>query len=60
MPSYGVLKLILLWLLFGIAFFMSAVLDNMTTTIVMIMMLCKMIANPLPCMPLFGTLLELQ
>ncbi len=40
-------KLILLWLLAGISFFMSAVLDNMTTTIVMIMMLRKMIAKPI-------------
>ena len=39
-------KLKLLWLLATITFFMSAVLDNMTTTIVMIMMLRKIIAKP--------------
>ena len=53
-------KFKLLWIVAIMTFFISAVLDNMTTTIVMIMMLCKMIANPLPCMPLSGTLLELQ
>ena len=37
-------KFKLLWLIAGITFFMSAVLDNMTTTIVMIMMLRKIIA----------------
>ena len=39
-------KFKLLWLMAGITFFMSAVLDNMTTTIVMIMMLRKIIAKP--------------
>lgn len=39
-------KLKLLWLLAGITFFMSAVLDNMTTTIVMIMVLRRMIEVP--------------
>lgn len=39
-------KFRLLWLMTGITFFMSAVLDNMTTTIVMIMMLRKIIAKP--------------
>lgn len=39
-------KFRLLWLMAGITFFMSAVLDNMTTTIVMIMMLRKIIAKP--------------
>ena len=39
-------KFKLLWLMATITFFMSAVLDNMTTTIVMIMMLRKMIAKP--------------
>ena len=40
-------KITLLWLMSCIAFFMSAVLDNMTTTIVMVMMLRKMIEKPL-------------
>ena len=40
-------KIKLLWVMAGITFFMSAVLDNMTTTIVMIMMLRKIIAKPL-------------
>lgn len=40
-------KLTLLWLMAVITFFMSAVLDNMTTTIVMIMILRKMITKPL-------------
>lgn len=40
-------KLALLWLMAFITFFMSAVLDNMTTTIVMIMILRKMIAKPI-------------
>lgn len=35
----------LLWLLSIIAFFMSAVLDNMTTTIIMIMLLRRMISE---------------
>jgi Na+/H+ antiporter NhaD/arsenite permease-like protein len=39
-------KFRLLWLMAGITFFMSAVLDNMTTTIVMIIMLRKIIAKP--------------
>ena len=39
-------KFKLLWLIAGITFFMSAVLDNMTTTIVMIMMLRKILAKP--------------
>ncbi len=39
-------KFKLLWLMSIITFFMSAVLDNMTTTIVMIMMLRKIIAKP--------------
>ncbi|MBQ1219698.1 MAG: sodium:proton antiporter NhaD [Bacteroidales bacterium] len=39
-------KFRLLWLMAGITFFMSAVLDNMTITIVMIMMLRKIIAKP--------------
>lgn len=39
-------KFRLLWLMAAITFFMSAVLDNMTTTIVMIMMLRKIIAKP--------------
>lgn len=38
-------KFKLLWLIAGIAFFMSAVLDNLTTTIVMIMMLRKIVAK---------------
>ena len=38
-------KFKLLWLIGAITFFMSAVLDNMTTTIVMIMMLRKIIAQ---------------
>ena len=36
-------KLKLLWLLATITFFMSAVLDNMTTTIIMIMMLRRIL-----------------
>ena len=40
-------KLKLLWLLAWIAFFMSAVLDNMTTTIVMVMVLRRMIEKPM-------------
>lgn len=40
-------KIKLLWVMACITFFMSAVLDNMTTTIVMIMMLRKIIAKPL-------------
>ena len=39
-------KFRLMWLMAAITFFMSAVLDNMTTTIVMIMMLRKIIAKP--------------
>ena len=39
-------KLTLMWLLAWITFFMSAVLDNMTTTIVMIMVLRRMIEVP--------------
>ena len=39
-------KFRLLWLMATITFFMSAVLDNMTTTIVMIMMLRRIIAKP--------------
>ena len=39
-------KFKLLWIMATITFFMSAVLDNMTTTIVMIMMLRKIIAKP--------------
>ena len=35
----------LLWLLALITFFMSAVLDNMTTTIIMVMLLRRIIAN---------------
>ena len=35
----------LLWLLAFITFFMSAVLDNMTTTIIMVMMLRRLIAD---------------
>lgn len=40
-------KIRLLWVIAAITFFMSAALDNMTTTIVMIMMLRKIIAKPL-------------
>lgn len=36
----------LLWLIAGITFFMSAILDNLTTTIVMIMMLRKIVSQP--------------
>ncbi len=36
-------KFTLLWLIAGITFIMSAVLDNMTTTIVMVMMIRKML-----------------
>jgi Na+/H+ antiporter NhaD/arsenite permease-like protein len=36
-------KFLLLWLLAGITFFMSAVLDNMTTTIVMVMVCRRML-----------------
>lgn len=39
-------KFVLLWVLSLLTFFMSAVLDNMTTTIVMVMMLRKMIEKP--------------
>lgn len=35
----------LLWLMAFITFFMSAVLDNMTTTIIMVMLLRRMISN---------------
>lgn len=35
----------LLWMIAGITFFMSAVLDNLTTSIVMVMMLRKIVAN---------------
>jgi Na+/H+ antiporter NhaD/arsenite permease-like protein len=35
----------LLWLLTGITFIMSAILDNLTTSIVMVMLLRKLIAN---------------
>lgn len=35
----------LMWVLSVIAFFMSSVLDNMTTTIIMVMMLRRMLAN---------------
>lgn len=38
-------KLLLLWVLVGITFFMSAVLDNMTTTIIMVVLLRKLIAD---------------
>ncbi|MBR3013663.1 MAG: sodium:proton antiporter NhaD [Bacteroidaceae bacterium] len=38
-------KVSLLWILGTLAFFMSAVLDNLTTTIVMITLLNKLIAN---------------
>ena len=38
-------KITLLWILAFITFFMSAVLDNMTTTIIMIMMLRKIIPD---------------
>ena len=38
-------KLLLVWLLAFITFFMSAVLDNMTTTIIMIMMLRRIIPD---------------
>ena len=40
-------KIALLWLMSVITFFMSAVLDNMTTTIVMIMVLRKLIEKPI-------------
>ncbi len=40
-------KITLIWLLAFITFFMSAVLDNMTTTIIMIMMLRKIIPDAL-------------
>lgn len=40
-------KLTLLWLIACITFFMSSVLDNMTTTIVMIMMIRKIIVKPI-------------
>ena len=36
----------LLWLLVGITFFMSAILDNMTTAIVMIMLLRRLVPEP--------------
>ena len=35
----------LIWLIAGITFFMSALLDNMTTTIIMVMLLRKIIRN---------------
>ncbi|MCH5240695.1 MAG: sodium:proton antiporter NhaD [Muribaculaceae bacterium] len=35
----------LMWMLAFIAFFMSAILDNMTTTIIMVMMLRKLLSN---------------
>ncbi|MDP3436447.1 MAG: sodium:proton antiporter NhaD [Bacteroidales bacterium] len=35
----------LLWIIAGIAFFMSSVLDNLTTSIVMVMLVKKMIPN---------------
>ena len=38
-------KITLLWTLAFITFFMSAVLDNMTTTIIMIMMLRKIVST---------------
>lgn len=38
-------KRTLLWLLAFIAFFLSAILDNMTTTIIMVMMLRKLLAD---------------
>lgn len=38
-------KVKLLWIITGLTFFMSAVLDNMTTAIVMIMMVRRLIAN---------------
>lgn len=38
-------KRVLLWILALIAFFMSAILDNMTTTIIMVMMLRKLLSN---------------
>lgn len=40
-------KITLLWLLAILTFFMSAVLDNMTTTIIMVMMLRKIIPEAL-------------
>ena len=39
-------KFKLLWIIAAITFFMSSVLDNLTTTIVMIMMLRKIVAKP--------------
>ncbi len=36
----------LLWLLAGITFFLSAVLDNMTTTIIMIMVMRRLVGDP--------------
>lgn len=39
-------KSTLLWLVGGISFFLSAVLDNLTTTIVMVSMLRKLLAEP--------------
>ena len=38
-------KMKLLWMLSGITFFMSAVLDNLTTTIVMVTLLNKLVAD---------------
>ncbi len=35
----------LLWIISGITFFLSALLDNMTTTIIMVMLLRKLVAN---------------
>lgn len=35
----------LMWILALVAFFMSSILDNMTTTIIMVMMLRRMLAN---------------
>ena len=35
----------LLWILSGITFIMSAILDNLTTSIVMVMLLRKLISN---------------
>lgn len=38
-------KRLLLWTLAGVAFVLSAILDNMTTTIIMVMMLRRMLTN---------------
>ena len=39
-------KFKLLWIIAAITFFMSAILDNLTTTIVMVMMLRKLVSQP--------------